>query len=378
MKTLPLTSKDFAWVKWTPKQMSELAEKSLALKKENYKKIKEILPENRTYENTVFALDRADELFADSLGKMSVLSDISTKKEQRDAAHLVQETVISRSVELDYDRDLYISLVEYREGNFQKEKKNLDKADIKLLEESIKEYERLGFNLPKAEQKKFKALVKKNIQMGSQFNKNLSDYEDFILCTKEELAGLSERVVSSLAKDTKTGKYKVTLQAPHMGPYMSFAHNRTKREELAKKSLKKGGQKNLKLIKELAKIRHEMATILGYKHHADFRTENRMAKTGDAAITFQSSLLKKLLPKVRKETEELKSFAKTKGIEKVEYYDTSFVANAFKKELFSLEPETVREYFPLSHVQNEMLALFGKLYGLKFKKLAIPMWHKGR
>ncbi len=376
MKKLPLTQKDFAWATWAPKQMKDLAEKGLSLKKENYKKIKAILPESRTYENTMFALERADMLFGDTMNKLAVLGDISPKKNVRDAAHSIQNALTSQSVDLDYDRDLYTSLIEYREGNFESEKSKLDKEDIKLFIETIKEYERIGFNLSTEKQKKFKELVKKNINMGSQFNKNLVDYEDYILCTKEELDGLSERTITTLPKDTKTGKYKVTLQIPHRGPFMSFATNRKKREELARKMLRAGGVKNLKLIKDLAKIRHQMAEVLGYKHHADFRTETRMAKTGDVAMEFQTSLLAKLAPKIKKEDVELVAFAKKHNLPKPEYYDKGFMVTKMRKEIFNLDPEKIKEYFPLEHVQKEMFTLFGGLYGLKFKQLEYKLWHK--
>jgi thimet oligopeptidase len=376
MKKLPLTQKDFAWSKWTPKQMKELAQKGLVLKKQNYQKIKSILPESRTYENTVFALERADTAFGDVMNKLAVLGDISPKKDVRDAAHLIQSKFTSQSVDLDYDRDLYLSLVEYREGNYEYEKKALDKEDIKLLEDTIKEYERLGFNLSNDKQKKFKQLVKKNINMGSQFNKNLVDYQDHILCSEEELDGLSERARAAFAKDTKTGKYIVTLQIPHYSPFMSYATNRKKREELSKKALSAGGKKNLKLINELAKTRHSMAQLLGYKHHADFRTETRMAKTGDTAMNFQISLLNKLAPKVKKESLELLDFAKKNNLPNPQYYDKAFMITKMRKELFDIEQEKIREYFPLPHVQKEMFALFGSLYGIRFKQLDYTIWHK--
>ncbi len=376
MKKLPLTQKDFVWTKWTPKHMKELAQKGLVLKKENYNKIKAILPENRTYENTVFALDRADMAFGDVMNKLGVLGDISPKKDVRDAAHSIQTALTSQSVDLDYDRDLYVSLIEYREGNYQDEKKKLSKDDIKLFEDTIKEYERIGFNLSDDKQKKFKELVKKNINMGSQFNKNLVDYQDYILCTQEELDGVSERVRAGFAKDKETGKYIVTLQIPHYGPFMSYATNRKKREELAKKALRSGGKKNLKLIKELANVRHSMAQVLGYKNHADFRTETRMAKTGDIAMHFQTSLLTKLAPQVKKESMELVDFATKHNLPKPEYYDKAFTVTKMRKELFNIEPEKLREYFPLPHVQKEMFTLFGNLYGLRFKELNYKLWHK--
>lgn len=373
---LPLTQKDFAWVKWTPKQIEKIGKEAIEYKKAAYKKIKEILPENRTYENTVYALEIADGPAGDDMRKVALLGEVSPKEEVRAAASKVLIEVGSQMVDIEYDRDLYMSLVEYYEGNFSDEKKSLKKDDIKLLEDTIKEYKRMGFDLPEKEQKRLKLLLKKSSKLGEQFRKNINDYSDYILCTEEELSGLSPRTIAILPKDEKTGKYIVTLQYPHYGPFMSFAHDRQKRQELANKNLKKGGKKNLTLINELVSVRAEISKILGYKHHADFRTENRMAKTGENAEVFQNDLLKKLIGPAQKDVALLEKHAKVIGIDTIEHYDIAYIATDLKKKLYDVDPEVVREYFPLEHVMNEMFTHFGKLFGIRFVKQEWKMWHK--
>jgi len=375
MKKLALTEKDFQWYKLTPKQIVKLGEEVIAYKKESYKKLKEILPENRTYENTLYALERAEGEAGDMMRKAALLGEVSPKEDVRNTVSETMIAVSAQMVDIEYDRELYTSVLEYYEGNFRDEKKKLRKEDIKLLEETIREYRRMGFDLPAPTQKKLKTLLKKASKMGEQFRKNINDYQDYILCTKEDLAGLSERVIETLPKDT-SGKYMVTLQYPHVGPFMAFAHNREKRKELANKNLQKGGKKNLKLIEELVKIRAEISKILGYKHHADFRTENRMAKTGESAEKFQHDLLKKLIVPAKRDVESLQAHAKDLGISKLEHYDLAYVANDLQKKLYDIDPETIRQHFPLPFVMDQMFKHFGKLFGVKFVQKDWKMWHK--
>jgi thimet oligopeptidase len=376
MIKLPLTQKDFDWHKLTPKQIEKIAREAIEYKKAAYKNIKEILPENRTYENTVYALELSEGPAGDMLRKVALLGEVSPKEGVRNAASETLIEVSEKMVDIEYDRELYTSLLEYHEGNFPDEKKKLGKEDIKLLEETIREYRRMGFDLPEKDQKKLKTLLKKSAKLGEQFRKNINDYNDHILCTREELDGLSERVIAILPIDPKTKKYMVTLQYPHFNPFMMFAHNRKKREELANKNLQKGGKKNLKIINELVALRAEISKMLGYKHHADFRTENRMARTGETAETFQNDLLKKLIVPAQKDISELRAHAKALGIDKVEHYDIAYVANDLKKKLYDIDPEAVREYFPLEHVMEQMFKHFGALFGIKFSKLDIKTWHK--
>lgn len=375
MKTLPLTSKDFAWVKMTPAFMKKKAEEYLAHKKKVYAEIKAILPENRTYENTLYALERCDDIFDSIFEKMNFLSFVSTKKEVRDAAVETLTYISEKSVDIEYDRELFIAMLEYYEGNFRDEKKQLRKEDIKLLEETIRDYRRMGFDLPPTKQKRLKQLLKKSSGLSLAFRKNINEYQDYIVCTKEELDGLPDRFIDALPRHPD-GRYIVSLQYPHKLPFMEAANNRAKREELGIKDLKKGGKKNLKIIKELVELRHEISSILGYKHHADFVTENRMSKSGKTAADFQEELLKKIAPAAKAELKELQVHAKTLGISKINYFDINYVAANLEKKLYNIDQEVVKSYFPLPHVQEEMFALFSKLFSISVHQVKQPLWHK--
>ena len=375
MKTLPYTAKDFAWVTMTPAQMKKKADEYITHKKKVYAAIKNILPEHRTYLNTLYALERCDDTFESYFSKMGFMSEVSTKKEVRDAASKVATELSQKLVDIEYDRDLYIALVEYYEGNFFDEKKSLRKEDCKLLEETLREYRRMGFDLPSKQQNRLKTLLKKVSARSISFRKNINDYQDYILCTEQDLVGLSSRFIASLPKHTD-GRYVVSLQYPHLIPFMSEATSQKKRKELAEKKLKQGGTKNLKVIQEIVTIRHEIASILGYKHHADFRTENRMAKSAKIVDEFQSSLLKTLAPRTQQEMKELAVHAKTLGIKKLEHYDISYVATSLKKKLYGLDPETTRAYFPLPHVQKELFTLCENLFAISIQEVKQTLWHK--
>ena len=376
MKRTPYTQKDFNWVKWTPKQIEKIGKDAIEYKKAAYKKIKEILPENRTYENTIYALMESMGEYDVKFGFIGLLTETSTNKEVRDAGRAMFVELSQKLVDIEYDRDLYIAALEYHEGNFSDEKKKLRKEDIKLLTEVLIDYKKMGFDLPEKEQKKLKTLLKKLSKLGNEFDKNINEYEDFILCTKEELEGLPQTIIASLPIDSKTKKYKVTLQYPHFVPFMDFSKSRTKREELSNKELQKGGKKNVKVLNELVSLRSEIAAILGYKHHADLKTEDRMAKNADTVLVLQEGLIKKVSVSAKKDMDTLGEHAKTLGIPKLEYHDIKYVANDLKARLYDLDPEVVRSYFTLESVQTEMFKLYSSLFGIKITEESANLWHK--
>lgn len=374
MKRNELTAKDFDWVKWSPSVIKKIAAQALEYKKASYKKVKEILPENRTYENTVYALEVADGEYGDKMRQIGILSEVSPKKEIREVIHQVFLDLSNKLVDLEHDPDLYVAVQEYNEGNFRDEKKKLAKDDIKLLVDSLREYRRAGFDLPLATQKKLKALLKKMSKPSNDFRKNINDYTDYITLSKDELGGLSERFINSLPMEK--GKYMISLAYPHIFPFLSQSTNREARKKLAEKNLSKGGAKNLKIIESLVDLRKQVAEILGYKHHGDYRTENRMAKSAKTVNEFQDALLKKLLPGTKKELDALKAHARELGIKKLQHYDVSYVGTSLKKKLFDLDPETLRAYFPLDHVIKEMFSLVHDIFGITIKEVTLPLWYK--
>ncbi|PIX57365.1 MAG: hypothetical protein COZ48_01085, partial [Candidatus Yonathbacteria bacterium CG_4_10_14_3_um_filter_43_12] len=207
---------------------------------------------------------------------------------------------------------------------------------------------------------------------------NINAYDDHILVTDDELTGLPERYKAGL-KHTKDGRYKVTLAYPEHHPFMELAKNETKRKELAEKALQKGGNKNMKVLAEMLKIRIERAHLLGYKTHADYKTELRMAKSGARAIAFEQDLLKKVAKRGMEEINILRELKRKKTKNKkamLHFYDIAFYSHELQKEKFNLDSEEVRSYFPLSRVLDGTFKIYSTLFGVKFEKLTdFSLWH---
>lgn len=376
MKTLPLTRNDFKWINLKKEEIETLVSKYLENKKKVYTQIKKIKKEDRSYLNTIYALERADDKEDNILSKIGFLTEVSTDKDLRDKGTEILSSYSSKFVDVEYDKEMFDAIISYYEGNYKKEKNNLRKEDIKLTEDTVREYKRMGFSLPLPKMSKLKSLMKKSSKLSIDFRKNINDYQDYIICSREELDGLTSNYINSLPKDNK-GNYLVSLQYPHFYPYMTMAKNRSKRKELAEKNLKKGGIKNLKIINELISIRHEMSSILGYKTYADFKTENRMAKNGKNVEDFINPLINKLKPKALSDIKVLKDFAlKEYNQKSVEYYDINYLAESYKKKFYDIDREKIREFFPTDHVIKEMFSLFENLFSISIKEKKMTLWNK--
>ncbi|MEI6352521.1 MAG: M3 family metallopeptidase [Candidatus Nomurabacteria bacterium] len=371
--------------KWQKKDFDKLLTDYFENKKEVYSQIKSLKKEDRNFENTILALENCGEEFSDIFFQTYVFEVTHKDKNYRDIISEFKKELADRSVDIEFDKDLYFALKDYIEGNYLTEKNKLDKSfgigSIKLVEDTFRSYKRMGFDLDKKSQTKFKNNLKKISSLSIDFSKNVNDYKDFILCTKEELKGLPEDVISSFEK--VDGKYQVTLAYPHMSPFIKFAESREKRKEISDKNYKKGGKKNLDILTKVVALRDENAKLLSYANHADFVTEERMAKNEKTAREFLIDFMSKLEKRATQEMKDLNVFAKEnleeyKDLKKIEYYDLTFVMNKLKEQKYSFDSAKLKEYFELEHVLTEMFNIFGELFNFKVKEIdAVQKKEKG-
>lgn len=378
MKRLTYAPKDFAWTQWSVADIKKLAPQILAEKKARLAKIKKISPAARTFENTVYALEASDYGLSETILKIDLLQNVSPEKAIRDEAKRTTDTIEKKMIGIVHDPKIWEALKDYERKSWKEEHTHLDEPSKKLFHEMLLEYRRMGFDLPPQKQKRLHSLEQELAKASSEFRHNINAYKDHILVSEKEIDGLSERYKQGLKRDKK-GNYIVTLAYPDYHPFMELAHSEAKREELNKKFLQRGGLKNMTVLKKMLSLRAERAAILGYKNHADYRTELRMAKKGIVASTFISDLIKKVKKGSQKDMTELLALKrKLTGDKtaKLYTYDIAHYGHKLQKHRFNFDSEEVREYFPLARVLDGTFKIYGALFGVTFEKQAgYPLWH---
>jgi peptidyl-dipeptidase Dcp len=109
---------------------------------------------------------------------------------------------------------------------------------------------------------------------------------------------------------------------------------------------------------------------LGYKTHAHYVLEERMAQTPEQVISFLNDLLAKAKPAAQKEFEELTAFAKKlDGIDQLEKWDGAYYSEKLKQQLFNLDDEILKPYFQLEKVLEGAFTIAERLYGITFNEI---------
>ena len=137
-----------------------------------------------------------------------------------------------------------------------------------------------------------------------------------------------------------------------------------------KKAFQNNDFNNEKNVLDIVKLRYQRANLLGYKSHAHFVLEERMAETPENVIEFSNTLLKKAKPAAEKEFEELENYAKKIGkIDLLQKWDGAYYSEKLKKELFDLDQEILKPYFKLENVIEGVFMIVKKLYDLQFEQV---------
>ena len=143
------------------------------------------------------------------------------------------------------------------------------------------------------------------------------------------------------------------------------------------RSFQENDTNNEQNILDITRLRFERAQLLGYKTHADFVLEERMAGNPEKVKEFLQDLLKKALPAAKKEFKILQDFAKNDGIDSLQTWDGAYYSEKLKKQEFNLNDELLKPYFQLEKVTEGAFEIATKLYSLHFEKVdAIDTYHK--
>ncbi len=270
----------------------------------------------------------------------------------------------------------------------QKEKLALTPEQVTLLNNKYKSFSRNGANLSEAKKETLRAIDKESATLKLQFGEHIlaeTNAFEMHLTNKEDLKGLPEGAVEAAAQTAKQNNKKgwiFTLDYPSYLPFLTYANNRKLRKKMAiafgKRGFKNNKFNNEKIVLKITKLRLQRAKLLGYKTHAHFVLEERMAGTPDKVTSFLNEMLKKAKPVAKQEFKQLENFAKElDNIDRLEKWDGSYYSEKLKQKLFNLNEEKLKPYFKLENVLNGAFTIANKLFGLTFKQVnTIETYHE--
>jgi Zn-dependent oligopeptidase len=330
-----------------------------------------------TFENTIEALEFAGE----PLDRISSIFFNLNSAETNDTIQKIAQEVSPLLSEFSNDITLNEDLFKRIKSVYtSKNNLNLTTEQQTLLDKKYKGFSRNGANLPEDKKEKLREIDKKLSQLTLKFGENVlaeTNKFDMLITDEADLSGLPEGTVEAakqLAESKNKEGWLFTLDYPSYIPFVTYADNRELRKKITIAAGKKGFHNdeldNQDIVLQIAKLRFERAQLLGYKTHAHFVLEERMAKTPEKVESFLNDLLVKAKPAAENEFKHLENFAKElDSIDQLEKWDGSYYSEKLKQKLFSLDDELLKPYFKLENVINGAFTVANKLFDLHFEEI---------
>ena len=252
-------------------------------------------------------------------GAYAFMAYVASDDELRETARDWDEKLSQYAVQLGFREDLYHAVKDYA---VTAEAAALTGDERRLCDNALRDYRRSGFDLPKEQRDRVQELMGRLVTLGTDFRKAIDTWDDGIVVSRDDLAGMPDRWIEGLETVEENGatNYRVSLDYPELMPFMDNAESDHWRREMFIKNQNKGGADNVHVLEEAIKVRHEIATLLGYDSWASYVVEKRMAKTRAAVDSFLLDLQPRIEAKARADFERL-SDAKMKHAGDAHIYD---------------------------------------------------------
>ena len=340
-------------------------------------------PAAPSFGNTIEALEKSGRTLDRVSNVFFVLAGADTGEAIEAVEREISPLLARHSNALYLDRALYVRLAELyrRRGEL-----GLNAEQARVLDRYHTRFVRAGGALDKPAQDRLAAINEHLASLGTQFSQNvLADEKAYALVLEEgDLAGLPDftRDAARAAADERgaPGKYAITLARSSCESFLQFSSRRDLREKIFQAWIKRGenggATDNRALIAEMVGLRAERAKLLGFDTYADYRLDDQMAKTPQAARKLLDEVWGRARAKAAIERDALQAMiAEEGGNFALAPHDWRYYAEKLRKAKYELDEAEIKPYFQLDKMVEAAFEAAHRLFGLSFTPVSAPLYH---
>ncbi len=328
-------------------------------------------PGKVTFASTIGAIDNITFRYKNAYYRMGFIQETHPEKAMRDKASEMSVKLQQWAIGLDYREDVYAAVRAYANTH-----PVLTGQDLKIFDETLRDYRRAGLDLPPAGRKEIEGLRQELAKLETDFANNINQARAPLVFTKAELAGVPESFLAS--PGVKTGDDQYTVMA-NITWHANAVLDNARREDIRRKVYAVRDQlardANAPLLSQIVELRADIARRLGYNSWADYVIEVKMAKNGTTAQQFENDITAGLQPKFDAELAVLRKLKAAETGETapvINLWDARYYINQLKKQRYDIDTEQLRVYFPYQATLEGMFRIYERIFGLKFAPIEAP------
>lgn len=359
-------------------------EQGIALAKKNLDAIRN-LKEAPTFENTIEALETASEEVEQISGIFYYLYSAEGPDDLQALAKTIAPMLAAFASDVTLDPILFERIKAIYDIRHQLP---LSQEQRRLLEKQYKDFARNGALLDEAQKEKLRAIDQELSTLAPQYSENMlkaTNKFELLLTDEKDLCGLPEsaREAAKAAAEAKGHRHAwlFNLQHPSFVPFMQYADRRDLREKMWRAFNSKCFNDefdNQEITKRIVVLKNERAQLLGYKNHAAFVLEERMAQTPENVMHFLDSLYGPYMQAAKKDLAEVQEFKRSLvGDEPLQSWDYSYYSEKLKEKKYQFNSEELRPYFSLEKCIDGMFEHARRLFDLRFEPATnVDVYHR--
>ena len=357
-------------------------------------------PEAPSFENTILPLDNGGEELEFAATVYFNLLGAHSDAEFKALAQKISPMLAEFGSSISTDPKIFARVKAVYEAEVQgkakpempkdfSDKEALKKAErYRLIERKYQGFIRGGAMLKDEDKKRFTEIAMELSALSPKFSDNVlnaTNKFELHITDPKDVEGIPAGALDAaefLAKRKgKESGWMFSLQPSSVMPLLTYCKNRAIREKVQKAYSSRAFKDdfdNQEIIKRTLQLRKERAELLGYKNHAEYVLEDRMAGSVETAREFLDRIYEVAYPKAIEEREAVAKLAKElDGLDELQSWDWSYYSNKLKEKLFAYDPEELRPWFKVENVIDGLFKVVNKIYGITMKQVHdVPVYHE--
>ena len=361
-------------------------EKAMAI---NLKEIEAIAnnPAPPTFENVIVALEKAGAELSRVYTYYGIWRSNKSSPEFREIQGKLSPKLSAFSTKIIQNEKLFSRVKAVYESD---EMKQLTPEEQRVTWMRYNRFARNGATLDGEAKKRYAEINQELATLHTQFSNNvLADEENYVTyITEDQLDGLPASFVTAAkaAADARgeSGKYAITNTRSSMDPFLTYSTNRELREKVWRTYYNRGDNgdtfDNNDIIKRILTLRDERVALLGYDNYAQWRLEDRMAKTPENAMDLMMKVWPAAIARVEEEVADMQAIADAEGADiTIAPWDYRFYAEKVRQAKYDLDSNEVKQYLQLGKLREAMFYVAGRLFNFNFTPVEagkVPVFHE--
>lgn len=245
------------------------------------------------------------------------------------------------------------------------------------LERELKEFRLAGVDKPAPVREQIKQLRDELTRAMDEFARNIAQKPGKVVASSvADLEGLPADFIARHKPDAD-GRITLTTDPNDQRPVLIYARSADLRRRMLLAAGNIAAPDNIPVLATILRVRHQLATLLGYPNWAAYDMTTRMSGDVATVSAFIDRVVEASAAKAQRELEELtRRKQQDHPGSALDLWDRQYYSELVRRASYDFDSQAVRPYFPFDRVLQGVLDVTSTIFGVRYTPVSdVPVWH---